>query len=961
MLTKTRVSTAAVITLVLATLAFAGVPQTINYQGYLKDTVSGAPASGPVDMTFSLYDVATGGSPLWSETHAAVPISNGLYSVRLGSVDPTGNPLNRPFDREYFLGISVNGGPEMIPRQALTSVPYAMKSITVETVPCLPGDSLSCYTGPENTKNVGRCTSGTRVCSPSGTFGACIGEILPVDEICINTIDDNCNGQADDGCPFPVGTLCSLNTECASGFCTDGYCCNSACNGLCETCAGGTCSPIPAGQDPINECPGTGICGSYCNGTRGCVYPSATTDCGVCQRCSGNGLCVSVGADTDPDNDCTTCRTCDGSGSCKNVANGQDPQNDCPDMSPCSQDGFCKGDGTCRYYGTSTIYTPESCNAGTNIYSAPDTCSGSGTVNDGGTTSCGPYTCSTTVCRTSCTQQSDCATGYFCDVSGAYGQIGACLTKLANGSACSNDARDFECSGGFCSNGFCCSSSTGSCCATGADCSSLAKPASCDTASSCSGYRVEATCSAANVCQTSTVSDQSGCSGEICTAGSCTGTGGLFWSPLSYCDPSGVCTVSAASANCNDANLCTDDFCSPSTGCSHTSNTYSRACYTGSPSTENVGLCHGGTQTCSGGSFGACLGEVVPATETCSGNTDENCNGQVNEQNAVGCTWFRLDNDQDTIGVVSPIPRCYCAPGIAYWGATADKYTASNAGLTDCDDNNALVNPGRSETCSTGYDDNCDGTINENGATGCIWYSQDLDRDGYGSLFGPAAECRCTASNPWDSTSRTDCNDSNPNIKPTATELCDGIDNNCSSGIDEGSIASLCPTMANSASSVCNGASGCSPVCQTYWHNIDGVYSNGCEVQEDSYDRAGQGDTCGGAVWIGNVYEYNISPYYYYVSGNSVPTGDSDWYYVYASDNSVNGPGVRFDVRFSSNPGSNYRYDLYQGSCSGSLASNQTAPTMSLNQGYYYIRVYRASGASPAGENYEILITNNFY
>lgn len=943
----------------LVSLAFAGVPQTINYQGYLKNTATDAPASGPADITFSLYDVATEGAPLWSETHMAVPISNGIYSVSLGSVDPTGNPLNRPFDREYFLGIAVNGGPEMTPRQALTAVPYAMKAITVETVPCIPGDSMTCYSGPEGTKGVGRCTSGIRVCSPSGTFGACIGEILPIAEICINSVDDNCNGQKDESCPFPVGTLCTAGSECSSGFCIDSHCCDSACSGLCETCSTGTCSPIPSGQDPAEECAGTGTCGGVCNGARACMYPPSITSCGNCQRCTGNGLCVPVGVDMDPDNSCPTCRTCDGTGMCKNATNGLDPQNDCADQGPCGLDGLCSGSGACRYYSSAMVFTPANCSTGTNIYSFPDTCSGSGAVIDGGTSSCTPYTCgSTSACRTSCTQQSDCATGYFCDVAGAYGQIGACLAKRTSGSVCSNDARDFECSEGFCNNGFCCSSSTGSCCSTGTDCSFLAKSATCDSAATCSGHRVDATCSA-NVCQTSTVSDPSACDGQTCAAGSCSD---LNWIPQNLCNGSGLCKESAIPSNCDDSSLCTDDYCSPSSGCSHINNTYSQACYTGTLGTANVGLCHGGTRSCSAGSFGACVGEVVPATETCSGNTDENCNGQINEQNAVGCTYYRLDNDYDTYGVILPTPRCYCAPGIAYLGASPDNYTATNSGLTDCNDNNASVHPGRAETCSTAYDDNCDGAVNENGASGCVFYSQDLDRDGYGNMNGPAAECRCTAAVPWDAVNRTDCNDSVASINPARTEICNGIDDNCAGGVDEGSTYSLCPIPANASNSGCYASLGCKPDCNTFWYDVDNIFSNGCEVQQDIYDRAGQGVSCAGPGTLFNIEEFgSSSPYQFDVTGNIVPTADIDWFYVYAIDSGTNGIGVRLDVRFLSNPGNNYRYDLFQGSCSNPIASAQTANTLSLIPGYYYIRVTRVSGASPAGENYQMRFSSNFY
>ena len=52
-------------------------------------------------------------------------------------------------------------------------------------------------------------------------------------------------------------------TECASDFCVEGVCCNSACNGVCESCVAGQrgrCDPAPDGTDPKMQCgpaPGT--------------------------------------------------------------------------------------------------------------------------------------------------------------------------------------------------------------------------------------------------------------------------------------------------------------------------------------------------------------------------------------------------------------------------------------------------------------------------------------------------------------------------------------------------------------------------------------------------------------------------------------------------------------------------------------------------------------------------------
>ena len=53
-----------------------------------------------------------------------------------------------------------------------------------------------CYTGPLGTQNVGLCQTGKRTCTPNGTISECVGEVLPVPEIC-NYADDNCDGIVD--------------------------------------------------------------------------------------------------------------------------------------------------------------------------------------------------------------------------------------------------------------------------------------------------------------------------------------------------------------------------------------------------------------------------------------------------------------------------------------------------------------------------------------------------------------------------------------------------------------------------------------------------------------------------------------------------------------------------------------------------------------------------------------------
>lgn len=114
--------------LALSVLAFAGIPQTINYQGYLKNTATGAPVSGLVSMTFSLYSSATPrNNPVWVENQPMVPVTNGIYSTQLGSA----TPITVPFDVPYYLGIKVARDDEM-PLQPLSNVPYSFRAGSID-------------------------------------------------------------------------------------------------------------------------------------------------------------------------------------------------------------------------------------------------------------------------------------------------------------------------------------------------------------------------------------------------------------------------------------------------------------------------------------------------------------------------------------------------------------------------------------------------------------------------------------------------------------------------------------------------------------------------------------------------------------------------------------------------------------------------------------------------------------
>ena len=114
--------------LMLITLALhsQSIPETINFQGVLKDASGNVVPDGNYDLTFKIYDAATAGTQLWSETKS-VGVSGGVFSTQLGSV----TPINLPFDAQYWLGVTVGSGSELSPRTAFSAVPYSRISLTV--------------------------------------------------------------------------------------------------------------------------------------------------------------------------------------------------------------------------------------------------------------------------------------------------------------------------------------------------------------------------------------------------------------------------------------------------------------------------------------------------------------------------------------------------------------------------------------------------------------------------------------------------------------------------------------------------------------------------------------------------------------------------------------------------------------------------------------------------------------
>jgi hypothetical protein len=107
----------------------AQIPQTISYQGFLTDGSGKTAPDGSVKMTFRLYASESGGAGIWEETQDAVEVAGGVFSVYLGSV----NPLKLRFDGPSWLGVSVGGQSELVPRMKLAAVPYAFHAANADT------------------------------------------------------------------------------------------------------------------------------------------------------------------------------------------------------------------------------------------------------------------------------------------------------------------------------------------------------------------------------------------------------------------------------------------------------------------------------------------------------------------------------------------------------------------------------------------------------------------------------------------------------------------------------------------------------------------------------------------------------------------------------------------------------------------------------------------------------------
>ncbi|MEB2313494.1 MAG: hypothetical protein OZ921_14425 [Sorangiineae bacterium] len=239
----------------------------------------------------------------------------------------------------------------------------------------------------------------TTPCAPYICNGGSCGTTCAADTDCVAT--SYCDSTSHCSPDQDKGAVCSSASQCKSGNCVDGVCCDQACTGGCQACsdaakgttgADGVCGPVAAGTDPGNDCaadtPATCQLTGACDGSGGCQkYPFGTV-CGAAlcsgstltgQQCNGSGKCVAGQTSfCDPyrcigdacptgcavDADCTTGNFCSASACVPKLGAGEA----CGAANECSS-GFCV-EGVCC--DTACNGTCQACTAATKLSGVDD-------------------------------------------------------------------------------------------------------------------------------------------------------------------------------------------------------------------------------------------------------------------------------------------------------------------------------------------------------------------------------------------------------------------------------------------------------------------------------------------------------------------------------------------------------------------------------------------------------------
>ena len=224
---------------------------------YLDNTIS----------RIEICDVSTWAEKELSGSHCEIQIPHTTWDGTTIQFTANQGALNP--DQTYYLFVIDSDG----------TVSNGKAISFTAAVGCTDGETRTCGS------NVGECSAGTETCS-GGTWGSCVGEIIPTEEICGNGLDDDCDTLIDEDCPTGciIDEECNYldNLPCTEGVCNAGACevsytTNSCDDGITCTendiCSAGTC-----GAGTLNDllCPVNENCLTKTCTATGCSYSDCT-------------------------------------------------------------------------------------------------------------------------------------------------------------------------------------------------------------------------------------------------------------------------------------------------------------------------------------------------------------------------------------------------------------------------------------------------------------------------------------------------------------------------------------------------------------------------------------------------------------------------------------------------------------------------------------------------------------